>query len=258
LHKEDFPLHTYHIDFLGSLDSTSKNYKHILAVIDSFTKFCWLYPTKSTAATEVITMLRGQSNVFGNPACIISDRGSAFLAQDFLQYCDDENIKVVKSTTGLPRVNGQVERLNVIIIPVLSKLSVDDPTKWYRHVHRGQQAINSTFSRIIDATPFELLIGVKMRNKDDQQLHELINNETIALFQDSRNELRLRAKSQILKLQSETKKTYNLRRKPARLYNVGDMVAIKRTQFGEGLKLEPKFVGPYQITKVKHNNAYDV
>jgi len=198
LHKEDFPLHTYHIDFLGSLDFTSKNYKHILAVIDSFTKFCWLYPTKSTAATEVITKLRGQSNVFGNPACILSDRGSAFLAQDFLQYCDDENIKVVKSTTGLPRVNGQVERLNVIIIPVLSKLSVDDPTKWYRHVHRGQQAINSTFSRIIDATPFELLIGVKMRNKDDQQLHELINNETIALFQDSRIELRLRAKSQIL------------------------------------------------------------
>jgi len=184
--------------------------------------------------------------VFGNPDCIISDRGSAFLAQDFLKYCDDENIKVVKSTTGLPRVNGQVERLNAIIIPVLSKLSVDDPTKWYRHVDRVQQAINSTFSRSINATPFELLIGVKMRNKDDHQLHELINNETIELFQDSRNDLRLKAKSQILKLQSENKKTYNLRRKPARLYNVGD---IKRTQFGGGLKLKPKFLGPYQSRK---------
>jgi len=87
--------------------------------------------------------------VFGKPACIILDQGSAFLAQDFLQYCDDENIKVVKSTTGLPRVKGQVERLNAIIIPVLSKLSVDDPTKWYRHVDRVQQAINSTFSRAL-------------------------------------------------------------------------------------------------------------
>jgi len=196
--------------------------------------------------------------VFGNPACIISDRGSAFLAQDFLKHCDDENIKVVKSTIGLPRVNGQVERLNAIITPVLSKLSVDDPTKWYRHVDRVQQAINSTFSRSINATPFELLIGVKMRNKDDQQLRELINNETIALFQDSRNDLRLKAKSQILKLQTENKKTCNLRRKPARFYNVGDMVAIKRTQFGGGLKLRPKFLGPYQITKVKRKNAYDV
>jgi len=98
LHKEDFPLHTYHIYFLGALDSTSKNYKHILAVIDSVTKFCWPYSTKSTTESKVITKLRGQSNVIGHPACIISDRGSAFSAQDFLQYCDDENIKVVKST----------------------------------------------------------------------------------------------------------------------------------------------------------------
>jgi len=93
-----------------------------------------------------------------------------------------------------------VERLNAIFIPVLSKLSVDDPTKLYRHVNRVQQTNNSTFSRRINATPFELLIGVKMRNKDDQQLRELINNETIALFQDSGNDLGLKAKSQILKL----------------------------------------------------------
>jgi len=169
LHNEDFPLHTYHIDFLGPLESTSINYKHILAVIDSFTKFCWLYRTKSTTASEVISKLRGQSNVFGNPACIVSDRASVFSPQDFLQYCD---IKVVKFTTGLPRVNGQVKRLNAIIVPVLSKLIVDDPTKWYIHVDRVQQAINSSFSRSLNSTPFELLIGVKMRNIDDQQPRE--------------------------------------------------------------------------------------
>jgi len=97
-----------------------------------------------------------------------------------------------------------------------------------------------------------------MRNKDDEQLRELINNETIALFQDSRNDLGLKAKSQIFKHQSENKKTYNLRRKPERHYNVGDMVSIKRTQFGGGLKLKPKFLGPYHITKVKQKNDYDV
>ncbi|XP_052855076.1 uncharacterized protein LOC128263838 [Drosophila gunungcola] len=188
----------------------------------------------------------------------MSDRGSAFTAQDYLEYCKDEGIKVVKSTTGLPRVNGQVERLNAIIISVLSKLSVDNPTKWYRHVDRVQQAINSTFSRSIDATPFEVLIGVKMRNKDDQKLQEIINNESTALFQNTRNDLRLKARSQILKIQAEIKKTHNLRRKPAKTYKIGELVAIKRTQFGGGLKLKPKYLGPYEITKVKHNNAYDV
>ncbi|KAM8702303.1 hypothetical protein ACLKA7_007645 [Drosophila subpalustris] len=246
------------IQFLGPLDSTHKDYKHILAVIDSFTKYCWLYPTKSTTANEVITKLSNQSIIFGNPAFIISDRGSAFTSQDFVKYCDDEGIKLVKTTTGLPRVNGQVERLNAIIISVLSKLSIDDPTKWYKHVGRVQQAVNSTFTRSIDTTPFEMLVGVKMRTKEDLEIRDLINKEAVRVFNDERSDLRAKAKAQIVKLQSENKMTYNLRRKPARRYDVGDLVAIKRTQFGSGLKLKAKFLGPYQVVKVKHNNSYDV
>jgi len=41
LPKEAEPLQTFHIDFLGPLKSTHKAYKHILAVIDGFTKI-WL------------------------------------------------------------------------------------------------------------------------------------------------------------------------------------------------------------------------
>lgn len=161
LHKEETPLYTFHIDFLGPLESTNKNYKHILAVVHSFTKFCWLYPTKSTTTQEVISKLRSQSMVFGNPANIICDRGAAFSSNDFQTYCDSENIKLLQITTGLPRVNGQVERLNAIIISVLSKLGIDDPV---RYVDRVQQTINSTFSRSINTTPFELLVGAGNHN----------------------------------------------------------------------------------------------
>lgn len=258
LQKDDVPLFTYHIDFLGPLESTHKDYKHIFSVIDSFTKFCWLYPTKSTTSSEVITRLNNQSAVFGNPAYIISDRGSAFTSQDFAKYCEEEGIKLIKTTTGLPRVNGQVERLNAVIISVLSKLSINDPSKWYKHVNKVQQAINSTFCRSIDTTPFELLVGTKMRTNEDLQLQDYINKEILSAFNDDRNDLRAKAKTSILKVQSENKRTYNLRRKSARRYNVGDLVAIKRTQFGSNLKLKPKFLGPYQIVKVKQNNSYDV
>uniref|UniRef100_A0A0K8VWM3 Retrotransposable element Tf2 protein type 2 n=1 Tax=Bactrocera latifrons TaxID=174628 RepID=A0A0K8VWM3_BACLA len=196
--------------------------------------------------------------IFGNPANIICDRGAAFSSNDFQKYCDNENIKMFQITTGLPRVNGQVERLNAIIISVLSKLSIDDPSKWYRYVDRVQQAVNSTYSRSIKTTPFELLIGTKMRTKDDPQIHDLIQQEITELFNNERCEQRKQAKLQILKIQSENKKTYNLRRKQAQQYKVNDLVAIKRTQFGSGLKLKSKFLGPYQITKIKNNNSYDV
>ncbi|GFS47644.1 retrovirus-related Pol polyprotein from transposon 17.6 [Trichonephila clavipes] len=41
-------------------------------------------------------------------------------------------------------------------------------------------------------------------------------------------------------------------------YEIGDIVAIQRTQFGTGLKLRPKFFGPYEVVKVKPKDRYDV
>lgn len=46
--------------------------------------------------------------------------------------------------------------------------------------------------------------------------------------------------------------------KKAPVYNVGDMVVIKRTQFGSGLKIRPKFLGPYEIVKINPHDRYDV
>ncbi|CAD7013666.1 unnamed protein product [Ceratitis capitata] len=258
LHKEATPLYTYHIDFLGPLESTNKSYKHIFAVVDSFTKFAWLYPTKSTSAQETISRLKLQSATFGSPVHIISDRGSAFTSDDFRRYCNEENIQHSIITTGLPRANGQVERLMSIVTNVLTKLSKDDPTKWYKFVDRVQQVINSTFNRSINMTPFELLIGVKMRTADDFNIKNLIEDEIRQLHQEQRNDLRQQAKNQILKIQDENRKTYNLRRKEANQYALDEFVAVKRTQFGGGLKLKPKYLGPYRIVKIKPNNSYDV
>ncbi|GFS87263.1 uncharacterized protein TNCV_213771 [Trichonephila clavipes] len=54
------------------------------------------------------------------------------------------------------------------------------------------------------------------------------------------------------------RKTYNRRRKKASLYKEGDLVAIQRTQFGAGLKLRPKFLGTYKVTKVNSKDRYEV
>ncbi|GBM06351.1 Transposon Ty3-G Gag-Pol polyprotein [Araneus ventricosus] len=113
--KVELPLDTYHIDHLGPLESTNKNYKYILCVIDSFTKFVWLYPTKSTSSQEVISKLEPQKSVFGNPRRVISDKGSPFNSKEFDDYCSSESILSVQHlsvATDLPRANGQVERLN--------------------------------------------------------------------------------------------------------------------------------------------------
>ncbi|GFW67427.1 transposon Ty3-I Gag-Pol polyprotein [Trichonephila clavipes] len=199
-------------------------------------------------------------HVFGNPARIITDKGSAFTSSAFedITVKSKTSLLHISITTGLPRSNGQIEKQNSTIIAVLSKLSVDDPKKWYSHVPHLQEILNSTFQRSIKMTPFELLFGTKMKSCQDIEIVELLNDEITAQFQEQRDALRQDAKKQIYKVQDENRRTYNLRRRQAHKYQLHDLVAIKRTQFDPGLKLKQKYLGPYKVTKVKHNDTYDV
>ncbi|GFV51042.1 hypothetical protein TNCV_4635891 [Trichonephila clavipes] len=54
----------------------------------------------------------------------------------------------------------------------------------------------------------------------------------------------------------KNKKTYNKKRKKAPEYQVGDLVAVQRTQFGGSLKLRREFFRPYHITEVKPRDIY--
>ncbi|GFX81975.1 hypothetical protein TNCV_2571741 [Trichonephila clavipes] len=105
--KEDVPLSTYHVDFIGPLPSTNKRYQHILTIIDAFTKFTWLYPVKSTTLEDALDKLKLQQKTFGNPKRIITDRGSPFNSKGFDDYCTEEKIQNLQITTGVPRGNGQ-------------------------------------------------------------------------------------------------------------------------------------------------------
>ncbi|GFV23826.1 uncharacterized protein TNCV_960201 [Trichonephila clavipes] len=89
-----------------------------------------------------------------------------------------------------------------------------------------------------------------MRNKEDILIKDLLLEEMAKELLEQREFLRNDAKKNIETLQSENRKTYNKRRKKASLYKEGDLVAIQRTQFGAGLKLRPKFLGPYKVTKL--------
>ncbi|GBM25476.1 hypothetical protein AVEN_261587-1 [Araneus ventricosus] len=59
-------------------------------------------------------------------------------------------------------------------------------------------------------------------------------------------------------LPKEKRRNYNKKRKKAHHCKVGDFVPFQRTQFGTGLKLLPKFFGPYEVIKIMLKDRYDV
>lgn len=195
LNKGDVPLHTFHLDHLGLFETTPKSYKHI-SIIDAFTKFVWLYPVKTVTSKEAIDKLKMQKSIFGNLGRIISDRGTGFTSTEFKNYCCKHGIEHIKITAGFPRANGQIERINRTIIQVLTKMSLNDPVKWYKHIPRLQQVLNSTFQRSIDITSFELLMGTKMQSKEDLIMKEAIEQE-MSYYDDTKRQLRDDARKQI-------------------------------------------------------------
>ncbi|GFW55073.1 transposon Tf2-6 polyprotein [Trichonephila clavipes] len=189
---------------------------------------------------------------------IIADKGSPFNSKGLDDYCTEEKIQNLQITTGVPRGNGQVETIHRTLIPVLTKLSIDDPTKWYKFVDRLQRILNSTSNRSTKWSPFELFTGVTMRNKEDLYLRNLLMEEMVEELQEQRNQLRQDAKRNIQKIQAENKRSYDRKPKKAPRYQTGDLVAIQRTQFGSGLKLSPKFLEPYKVIEVRPRDRYNL
>lgn len=77
-------LEVLHVDHFGPLQEFKDHYKHIFVVVDAFSRFTWLFPTKTTSSNEVIIKhLSSFFSTFGNPGNIISDRGNAFTSREF-------------------------------------------------------------------------------------------------------------------------------------------------------------------------------
>jgi len=62
--KGDKPLVTYHVDHVGPMELTKKRYNHIFVIVDAFSKYVWLYRTRSTGVDEVVTCLERQAVCF--------------------------------------------------------------------------------------------------------------------------------------------------------------------------------------------------
>lgn len=64
----------------------------------------------------------------------MSDKGAAFTSKEFEDYCRSEGVEHRLITTGILRANGQVERVNRTLIPLLTKLSAPKLSERYKYL----------------------------------------------------------------------------------------------------------------------------
>jgi hypothetical protein len=156
-----------------------------------------------------------------------------------------------------PRANGQVERFNRVISPMLSKLA-ESPDKWDRVLSSVEYALNNTISRSTRSTPSRLLFGLEQNGKCNDKIREMLE-----LFSEDDRDfsvIRDNAANAISQAQKTNERYYNKKRKPVTAYKEGDYVIIKNidTTPGVNKKLIPKFKGPYVVKKVLDFDRYVV
>lgn len=143
-------------------------------------------------------------------------------------------------------------------IAILTKMAIEKPTAWYKNVGKVQACLNSTFQTSIGMSPFELMVGVKMKQATDAGVHQLLEMERAKLFDANRAGLRNGAVLNIKRAQEGQRVQHNRTAKEATRYRTNDLVAIKWTQFQTAAKIKPRFAGPYRVSKEIGADRYEV
>lgn len=255
--KQPIPFDTIHIDHYGPLPSVQSKQKYILVVVDAFTKFVKLYPAKSTSTREVICSLQKYFDYYSRPRRIISDRGTCFTSFEFSEFLLNCNIEHVKVAVASPQANGQVERVNRVLTPMLGKSTESvQHADWSKILPRVEYALNNSVHCSTKRTPSELLFGVTQRGREVDSLTEHLDSKVAT--PQSLETIRESAAERITGSQARNERLFLTRSKPPRNYSTGDFVVMRNvdTSVGSNKKLIPKFRGPYVVHKVLPHDRY--
>ena len=137
--KMTAPLQLMHLDFT-SFESTMDldkmpEVKHVLVIVDHFTRYMRAHVTKDQKASTVTKCLyEGFILIFGAPEKLITNQGKAFTSEVVTELCTQFG---VGKTTMMPyhlQGNGQVERAHQTLGNMIGKLKDEHKKQWPKHL----------------------------------------------------------------------------------------------------------------------------
>ena len=247
------------IDLVGPMPRTRKGNKWILVLTDHFTR--WQDALAITEATTPVIANMLDERVFsylGLPESIHSDQGAQFESCLMKELCALWNIDHSRTTPYHPQGNGVVERLNRGLGDSLRTLLLDKGVdEWDTLLPQLMRAFRGTPSATTGETANLMMLGRETRLPDQLQNPPQAEKHTTNEYTQDLLE-RMNFTHNLL--QERQEKIHSESSEEPLLFNKGDLVLMvnKRRRKGENPKLQPKFVGPYEVLECYNNHTYKI
>ncbi|GJQ98178.1 reverse transcriptase domain-containing protein [Tanacetum coccineum] len=239
--------------FHHQIPKTAAGYDSIWVIVDRLTKSVHFLPMRETDLTKKLTRLYMKEIVarHGIPVSIIFDRDSHFTSRVWPSLHKALGTQLNLSTAYHPQTDGQSERIIQTLEDMLRAYVIDLGNGWDRHLPLVEFSYNNSYHTSIKVAPFEALYGRKCRSPvcwaevGEAQLTELeiIHETTKKIF-------KIRDRMQAAR---DRQKSYADKRRRPLEFEVGDKVMLKVApwkgvmRFGKRGKLNPHYIGPFQI-----------
>jgi hypothetical protein len=158
-----WPFAVWHLDMVGPLRQAPGGFTHLLVAVDKFSKWIEALPVVNVRSEEVVSFFTDIIYLFGIPNTIITDNGTQFTGKKFLNFCDDNHIRVDWSAVAHPKTNDQVERANDMILqglkPRIFKRLDKFRERWVAELPTVLWSLRTTPCRATGFTPFFMVHG---------------------------------------------------------------------------------------------------
>nr|CBG76268.1 OO_Ba0005L10-OO_Ba0081K17.19 [Oryza officinalis] len=267
-----WPFRGWGIDMIGQINPpSSKGHKYILVATDYFTKWVETVPLKKVDSKDAIQFVKEYIIYrFGLPQTITTDQGSIFVSDEFVQFADSMDIKLLNSSPYYAQANGQAEASNKTLIKLIKRKINEQPRQWHTTLADSLWAYRMACHGAIQVPPYQLVYGHevvlpwetnigsrRIALQDDltaDEYHNLMADEL-----DDLAHIRLRALEKIKRDKDRVARHYN-KKVVAKSFEEGDLVwklimpiGSRDNKFG---KWSLNWEGPFQIHRCVPHNAY--
>jgi hypothetical protein len=196
----------------------------------------------------------------GIPKTIISDRGAHFIARFWEQLQHSPGTKLIRSSAYHPQIDGQMERINQILEDMLRAYVIEYDKNWDKCLALAEFSYNKSYQSSLKMALFEVLYDRRCRTPlswSQTGERKIFGPDLVTEAEEKVKIIQCNLKT----TQSRRKSYADKRRKPLQ-FEVGDFVYLRVSptrgvqRFGMKGKLDPRYVGPFEIFETCGPVAY--